>query len=116
MTSLNIEELVSAEKVATIARIDALMQEFDDVVAGTSDANTDDEHDPEGSTIAFERARASALLSQARAYLEELQRAQQRIADGTYGVCERCGSAIPDERLAARPVARACIHCRPVTP
>lgn len=96
-----------------MARIAALIAELDDIVAATTDANVDDEHDPEGSTIAFERARVSALLSQGRAYLGELALAQCRVGDGTYGVCERCGSAIPPERLSARPVARTCVQCAP---
>jgi DnaK suppressor protein len=107
------EELLETETRETIARIAALTLEFDDVVAGASDANTDDEHDPEGSTIAFERARASALLRQARAHLTELERAQERIVDHRYGICERCSATIPFERLAARPTARTCVRCRP---
>jgi RNA polymerase-binding transcription factor DksA len=90
-----------------------LTAEFDDIVATTVDGNADDEHDPEGSTLAFERERTSALLSQARTYLGELELAQARIADGTFGICERCGTAIPPERLTARIVARTCLRCRP---
>jgi len=44
-----------------MAHIAALTAEFDDIVAATTDGNSDDEHDPEGSTLAFERARVSAL-------------------------------------------------------
>lgn len=112
MTEPSPEDLVQAEKESTIARIEALSAEFDDIVAGAADANSDDEHDPEGSTVAFERARVSTLLSQGRAYLEALEQAQGRIADGTYGVCEQCGAAIPPDRLAALPTARTCVQCR----
>ncbi len=112
MTELSPSDLVQAEKESTTARIEALSAEFDDIVAGTAHANSDDEHDPEGSTVAFERARVSTLLAQGRMYLEELARAQGRIADGTYGVCEQCGAAIPQERLVALPTARTCIRCR----
>jgi DnaK suppressor protein len=110
---MSAQELLNAERMATMARVAALTAEFDDIVAGTDVGNSDDEHDPEGSTIAFERARVSTLLSQGRAYLGELERAQDRIADGTYGVCEQCGAAIPGERLAALPTARTCVQCRP---
>src|SRR5580692_7617577 len=114
MAESNAQELLRAEHETTVARIAALIAEWDDIVAATADANVDDEHDPEGSTIAFERARASTLLSQGRAYLEELELARHRVEDGTYGICERCGSAIPPERLRARPVARTCIQCPPL--
>jgi DnaK suppressor protein len=112
VNELSPEHLVQVEKESTIARIEALSAEFDDIVTGAADANSDDEHDPEGSTVAFERARVSTLLSQGRAYLEELERAQRRIAEGAYGVCEHCGVAIPRDRLAALPTARRCIQCR----
>jgi DnaK suppressor protein len=114
MTESSTRGLLDVEQEKTMARIAALTAELDDIVAATTDANVDDEHDPEGSTIAFERARASTLLSQGRAYLEELELARHRVEDGTYGICERCGSAIPPERLRARPVARTCIQCPPL--
>jgi DnaK suppressor protein len=110
---MSAQDLLNAERRTTMARVAALTAEFDDIVAGTDDGSSDDEHDPEGSTIAFERARVSTLLSQGRAYLDELERAQGRIADGTYGACEQCGRAIPPERLAALPTARTCVRCRP---
>ena len=112
MTELSAQDLLHAERMATMARVEALTAEFDDIVAGTDVANSDDEHDPEGSTIAFERARVSTLVSQGRAYLEELDRAQGRLANGTYGACEHCGAAIPRERLVALPTARTCVQCR----
>jgi DnaK suppressor protein len=114
MTESSTQGLLDVEQEKTMARIVALTAELDDIVAATADANVDDEHDPEGSTIAFERARVSTLLSQGRAYLEELELARHRVEDGTYGICERCGSAIPSERLRARPVARTCIQCPPL--
>jgi RNA polymerase-binding transcription factor len=114
MTESSTQGLLDVEQEKTMARIVALTAELDDIVAATADANVDDEHDPEGSTIAFERARVSTLLSQGRAYLEELELARHRVEDGTYGICERCGSAIPPERLRARPVARTCIQCPPL--
>jgi DnaK suppressor protein len=113
MTAYSAQDLINAERVTTLARVAALTAEFDDIVAGTDAGSSDDEHDPEGSTIAFERARVSTLVSQGRAYLDELEQAQGRIANGTYGVCEHCGAAIPRERLAALPTARTCVHCRP---
>jgi DnaK suppressor protein len=112
MTEWNAQDLLDGEKRTAMAHIAALRAEFDDIVAGAAESNSDDEHDPEGSTLAFERARVSALLNQERAYLAELERAGNRLADGTYGVCTRCGAAIAPERLAARPAARTCVQCR----
>src|SRR5271169_4889965 len=62
-----------------------------------------------------ERARArqqtAALLEQAREQLAAADAALGRLAAGRYGVCERCGQPIGDDRLAARPAARTCIRC-----
>ena len=71
----------------------------------------DDEHDAEGATIGFERARVAALLAHARAALAELEEAQSRLTAGTYGRCSTCGGTIGEERLAARPTASTCVRC-----
>jgi DnaK suppressor protein len=102
---------VEAERRATMARIVAMSAEFDEIVAATADSNADDEHDPEGSTVAFERAQVVALLNQARTYLDDLDRALARLAAGAYSECERCRSPIAAERLAARPAVRLCMSC-----
>ncbi|QCB50548.1 molecular chaperone DnaK [Rhodococcus sp. PAMC28707] len=76
-----------------------------------NDLSDDDEHDPEGSTIAFERAKVIGLARDAEDEVRELDSARERVASGSYGVCERCGSAIADPRLEALPAARRCIVC-----
>jgi RNA polymerase-binding transcription factor DksA len=53
----------------------------------------------------------AALLSQARDQLVAISRATERLADGSYGACERCGLPIGAERLAARPAAATCVRC-----
>jgi RNA polymerase-binding transcription factor len=71
----------------------------------------DDEHDPEGVTIGFERAQLQGLLAGARRDLDAVERAAQRLAAGTYGQCLRCGAPIPAERLEALPAAETCLAC-----
>ena len=88
-----------------------LQRELADVLASASSTTGDDEHDPEGATIGFERAQAQALLDQAVAALGELDAARERQRAGTYGDCADCGEPIGDERLAARPAALRCIRC-----
>ena len=81
------------------------------MVSASVGSNGDDEHDPEGTTIAFERSQLDALVRQAREHLREIDAAMARLAEGRYGVCERCGRPIAAERLEARPVARTCVRC-----
>lgn len=47
-------------------------------------------------------------LEQVEAELAEVDRALQRLDDGTYGTCESCGSRIDDDLLASVPTARFC--------
>lgn len=99
------------ERQETLDRLADLTDDFDKMVAASRDSNADDEHDPEGSTIAFERAQLGALAEQARSHLAAIDAAVARLAAGTYKTCERCSRSISDERLQARPVARTCIGC-----
>ena len=102
---------LGAERAAAQAQIEALTREFDEVVAASRSSNADDEHDPEGATIAFERQQVVALLEQARQRLADVEAAVRNLEAGIYGICETCGRPIAPERLAARPSARTCIDC-----
>lgn len=93
----------------TAARLIGLGLSRDDVVAAAAGANIDDEHDPEGATIAFERAQLQALIERGRERLNEVEAALARVADGSYGICEVCGAAIGEGRLEARPTASRCV-------
>jgi DnaK suppressor protein len=104
-------ELLLAERAHAQRRITALQREFDGIAEAAGSAGTDDEHDPEGATLAYERQHAAALLGQAREQLAAIDAALGRLEAGRYGVCERCGQPIGDDRLAARPAALTCIGC-----
>ncbi|MGA8847547.1 MAG: TraR/DksA C4-type zinc finger protein [Nocardioides sp.] len=104
-------ELLAAERGRTLTRLAALTADYAEVVAASRDTNADDEHDPEGATIAFERSQVGALVTAARTHLFEIDAAQRRLALGTYGDCEGCGRHISAERLEVRPTARRCVTC-----
>jgi RNA polymerase-binding protein DksA len=104
-------ELLAAARAEAEVQVTGLAREFRDIVESAGSAGGDDEHDPEGATVAFERQHVAALLDQARDHLKQIDLALGRLADGSYGVCERCGGAIGAERLAARPVATRCMTC-----
>jgi DnaK suppressor protein len=106
-----VSDPLGAERAAAQAQIEALTREFDSVVAASQSSNADDEHDPEGATIAFERQQVVALLEQARRRLADVEAAIRAVEGGVYGLCETCGRPIAAERLAARPAARTCIDC-----
>ncbi len=104
-------ERLETERQQALRRLSGLTGDFDEVVAASRDANADDEHDPEGATIAFERSQVAALVLQVQRQLAEVEAAIERLAAGTYGVCEQCGQPIAPARLEARPTARTCIGC-----
>jgi DnaK suppressor protein len=103
--------LLLAEREENRRRLAALEGDFSQIVEASQATNADDEHDPEGATIAFERSQVDALVQQSRTHLAEIDDALGRVDDGTYGVCEVCGARIPDGRLEARPTARTCVGC-----
>lgn len=102
---------LEADREVALDRLARLRTDFDGVVAASRDSNADDEHDPEGATIAFERSQLGALVQQTKAHLSEVEAALHRVRTGTYGACDRCGGSIPSARLEARPVARTCVSC-----
>jgi DnaK suppressor protein len=102
------------ERAGVLASIDAISADFDAIVSSSTDVNSDDEHDPEGATIAFERAQLASLLDDARVTLAAIETALAKLRDGNYGECERCGDPISEERLLALPWTRNCFSCAAV--
>jgi RNA polymerase-binding transcription factor DksA len=108
MTDARRLEAARARAARRIAELNAV---FDAIVESSAAANLDDEHDPEGATVGFERAQVSSLVARTRTQLAELDAARERLRLGTYGVCEICGKPIPHARLEAQPAARTCVGC-----
>ena len=53
-----------------------------------------------------------ALEEREAAELQAIDSALQRVADGSYGLCLQCGTAIPTARLHAQPTAERCVDCQ----
>jgi RNA polymerase-binding transcription factor DksA len=104
---------LNSEREQSLGQIAELEREFAAILAAAADgsAGGDDEHDPEGATVAFERQHVAALLAQARAHLDAIDAALRKVHSGVYEVCDLCGGPIGAERLAARPAALTCIRC-----
>jgi DnaK suppressor protein len=102
---------LAAERAATADRVAALARQVTALADEQALTTHDDEHDPEGVTIAYERAQLQGLLAGARRDLEAVDGAAARLRAGTYGVCTRCGGPIPAMRLEALPAAETCLAC-----
>ena len=77
-------------------------------------STTGDHYDPnfaDSSQVTAERGEAEALAATLGQTLADVERALVKIDNGTYGQCEQCGQAIPEQRLEAMPTARRCIAC-----
>ncbi|MFC7448280.1 TraR/DksA family transcriptional regulator [Rhodococcus daqingensis] len=110
-TAATARDRIAAEQAATERRIESLNARLNDILDGSELTSNDDEHDPEGSTIAFERAQVASLLGDARQELDDLEAARRRVDDGSYGICVKCGRPIGTERLDVLPAVLRCIDC-----
>ena len=70
---------------------------------------------PDRADLAYDygyRDRRLSLLEQLEDQLADVNKALNRIEEGTYGICTNCGEAIMPERLEALPYAELCINCQ----
>jgi RNA polymerase-binding transcription factor DksA len=112
-TDLDLEaatERLRVERDEVRARLANMTRDLKSLFAASADSNADDEHDPEGQTIAYERAQLSALIQGAHEHLAGIEAASLRVQQGGYGICEVCHQPIPAARLDARPTARTCVR------
>jgi RNA polymerase-binding transcription factor DksA len=107
----SLDAVVARARARATRQVEALGQALRSIVDGAELTSTDDEHDPEGATIAYERAQTIALLRQARMDLDHLDLTADRLARDGEVRCLGCGRAIPLERLMALPTAQRCVLC-----
>ena len=102
---------LAREAASARSMLVSLGSDIADIVEARRDSNNDDEHDPEGATLAFERSQADALRRSAEDRLAAIGRAERRVVEGSYGICVVCSQPIPVGRLQARPWADRCVSC-----
>jgi RNA polymerase-binding transcription factor DksA len=102
---------LAGDRELTRIQIEQLSSELGAFVSARRDTATDDEHDPEGPTLAFERSQSSAMLAQSVRHLADIDAALLRLDEGTYGICTMCGTEISMGRLQVRPQSPLCITC-----
>ncbi|HEU5423258.1 MAG TPA: TraR/DksA C4-type zinc finger protein [Nitrolancea sp.] len=99
------------ETAGEIADIDDELQglALDDTAAEGVDNHIGDDSDQ-----LFERERLMTIRGELVDRRLAIQQALQKLDDGTYGICERCGKPIAPERLEALPFARYCLDCQDI--
>ena len=69
-------------------------------------------HMADEATDIAEQERDLALIGNLQERMRDVERAQARLDEGKYGICDNCGETIPAERLEARPFATHCVNCQ----
>ncbi len=78
----------------------------------TEELSFQDNHIGDVATATFDREMASSLEENSTHVLAAIDEALARIDEGTFGICQRCGKPIAEERLEALPWATLCIDCK----
>jgi DnaK suppressor protein len=105
-------------RIALTARRDELQEEYDHTLAELAELQRDRLTDSAGDdqadtgTKTFEREQEITLANAILERTTQVERALERLDEGSYGWCERCGNPIPVERLAAFPSATLCVSCK----
>jgi DnaK suppressor protein len=108
------------EKIRTAlsGRLDELRAEYDQTLVDITELQRDRLTDSAGDdqadtgTKTFEREQEITLANNILERINQVERALERLDEGSYGWCERCGNPIPVERLAAFPSATLCVTCK----
>lgn len=108
---LNKKKLGDYKKILQ-TRLGELLNEADLAVKNISETNADNSSDPTDQAVQeLDRNRLLRFKDRERKLIRKIEKALNRIEDGTYGGCEACGAAISEARLKARPMTTFCIDC-----
>ncbi|MBM2841169.1 MAG: TraR/DksA family transcriptional regulator [Bacteroidetes bacterium] len=103
------KEIIIEKKKETMEELDTLKESMMDVTTGeyVSESSSYSLHMEQG-TDAMEREKTFLFASRGSKFVNQLDDALVRIAEGTYGQCKTCQLLIPKERLIAVPTATTC--------
>ena len=108
-----------AARAQDVEKLEALKQRLHEDMASL--AQKDGERTPYGgdfeslvtaAQLASQHETDELLRRRLERRLTELEHVQRRLEQGSYGLCEQCGEAIPEERLEAMPDTTLCIPCQ----
>ncbi len=102
--------ILAAERLGVEQQLAGVEQGLASLGAERSASTSDDEHDPEGSTLSSDWSQLTGLGRSLRERLRLIDNALTRVGEGTYGFCLNCGRPI-GARLGVRPEAELCIEC-----
>lgn len=80
-------------------------------LAETAAERSPDPSSAEGGSMAFEYEKELSVDANTEDLLRKAEKALDRLNEGSYGVCESCGAAIPVARLEVLPYTTVCVEC-----
>ncbi len=111
-TANRFRALLEKERVRLAEEVAQIEREGHEALSEASGENNYRDHMADQGTATFARELDMTLEGNVREALVSVLSALEKTEQGTYGVCERCGSAINEERLMAIPTASLCITCK----
>jgi len=105
-----LEEELRRDATRLAGELAAAEEGLADLIRDSGDGAGDDQADAGSKT--FEREHEMSLANNARDMLLQVEHALARLANGTYGPCESCGTPIGKGRLQAFPRATLCLACK----
>lgn len=102
-----LEEMLAARRREVVQRIEALMENQGDAVAGDGILDTGDQ-----ALKSHETDVDFTLLEMKNRRLKEIEEALLKLRENRYGICEECGAEISAGRLKAMPFAQYCVTCK----
>jgi len=107
------QALLLEERSSHVRQAESLKDEADALAAEMEPGESEfGEEGGEGGNLSIERELDLVLSAQAKAAVDEIERALVKIENGNYGLCEKCGKEIPRARLKVLPHAPLCVACK----
>lgn len=111
-TKDQLQAFLEAELSRLEAEIETIDREGYETLSEASGENNYRDHMADQGSATFSRELDMTLVENARDSLASVRSALERMEQGTYEQCERCGIEIGEERLRAIPTATLCISCK----
>jgi DnaK suppressor protein len=93
-------------------RLEELLSHADDTVSGMTEQKENFPDPTDRATLESDRNFMLRIRDREHKLIKKVKKALDRIENGTFGICEKCGDDISIERLKARPVTTQCIECK----
>jgi DnaK suppressor protein len=93
-------------------RLEELLSHADNTVSGMTAPKENFPDPSDRASLEADRNFMLRIRDRENKLIKKIKKALERIDDGTFGVCEKCGEDISTSRLNARPVTTLCIYCK----